>query len=233
MRFFVGTSGYSYKEWKGSFYPEKLPQKEMLAYYAGRFSTVEANNTFYAMPTPALLESWSAQTPPTFRFVLKAPQAITHRKRLKNAEEETDRFLAVAATLGGRLGPLLFQLPPNLKKDLPRLDAFLAHLAKRTPAALEFRHESWLDDETTDCLRRHACALCVADADDLPAVDLADTAGWGYLRLRRESYTDAELRGWIKKIRATGWTEAYVFFRHEDTGTGPKLATRFLELTAE
>lgn len=232
MRFLVGTSGYSYKEWKGGFYPEKLPQKQMLAYYAERFSTVEANNTFYAMPTPALLESWAAQTPATFRFVLKAPQAITHRKRLKNAEEETDRFLAVAATLGDRLGPLLFQLPPNLKKDLPRLDAFLTHLGKRVPVALEFRHESWLDAETTECLRRHSCALCVADADDLPAVDLVDTAGWGYLRLRREGYTEAELAAWIKKIRATGWAEAYVFFRHEDTGTGPRLATQFSELTA-
>jgi uncharacterized protein YecE (DUF72 family) len=230
MQFFVGTSGYSYKEWKGIFYPEKLPQKEMLSYYAGRFSTVEINNTFYAMPNPATLESWAGQTPDSFRFVLKAPQAITHRKRLKNVEGETDFLLRTAAVLTKRQGPLLFQLPPNLKKDVPRLDAFLKLVDGRARAAFEFRHESWLDEEVFDCLRAHSCALCVADADDLPAAEPVTTAGWGYVRLRRVVYTPEALRAWVDKLRSRDWTEAYVFFKHEDAATGPQLANRFLKL---
>lgn len=230
MRFFVGTSGYSFKEWKGSSYPEKLPQKEMLSYYAGRFSAVEINSTFYAMPKAEVLESWAGQTPETFRFVLKAPQTITHRRRLKNVEEETDHLLRTAAVLGGRLGPILFQLPPNLKKDLERLEAFLTHFGKRASAAFEFRHESWFDDEVLGCLRRHACPLCVADADDLPAAELTRTADWGLVRLRREAYSDESLLAWIEKLKSQNWGQAYVFFRHEDTGTGPKLAARFVEL---
>lgn len=230
MKFFVGTSGYSYKEWKGTFYPEKLPAKEMLSYYGQRFSTVEMNNTFYKMPKVSDVENWARQVPDSFRFVLKAPQTITHRKRLRNVEEETDHFCRAAAVLAGRQGPLLFQLPPNLKKDLPRLEAFLHFLSGRAPAVFEFRHESWLDDDVFDCLRASSCALCVADADDLPAADLINTVGWGYVRLRREAYTDKSLGEWIKRIKSQGWDEAYVFFRHEDTGTGPKFAARFLEL---
>jgi len=229
MRFFVGTSGYSYKEWKGSFYPEKLAQKEMLSYYAQRFSTVEINNTFYRMPKAGVLESWAQQVPDGFRFVLKAPQKITHFKRLKDAEEETDYLLRTAAVLEGHRGPLLFQLPPNFKKDLPRLEPFL-NLVGGTPAAFEFRHESWFDDEVFECLRKNSCALCVADIDDSPCADLVNTAGWGYVRLRREDYTDEYLREWIERLRSQGWDEAYVFFKHEDAGIGPKLAARFLEL---
>ncbi len=231
MQFFVGTSGYSYKEWKGNFYPEKLPAKEMLSYYAQRFSTVELNNTFYRMPSVAVVEAWAQQTPASFRFVLKAPQAITHRKRLKNVEEDTDFYLNAASALGDRQGPLLFQLPPNMKKDPPRLEAFLQHLGGRAAAAFEFRHESWLDDEVIGCLRDHSCALCVADGDDLPDTELVSTADWGYFRLRREGYTDEGLTDWINRIRSTKWNEAYVFFRHEDTAAGVKLATRFLELS--
>jgi len=230
MRFFVGTSGYSYKEWKGNFYPEKLPQKEMLSYYAQRFSTVEINNTFYRMPSASVVESWAHQTPDSFRFVLKAPQTITHRKRLKGAEEATDNLLRVAAVLKERQGPLLFQLPPNLKKDLARLEHFLSFIAGKTAAAFEFRHASWLDDEVYDCLRAHSCALCANDMDDAPSPDLVSTADWGYLRLRREGYTDESLGEWIAKLRSHDWNEAYVCFKHEDTGTGPKLAARFLEL---
>jgi uncharacterized protein YecE (DUF72 family) len=231
MQFFVGTSGYSYKEWKGTFYPEKLPQKEMLSYYAQRFSTVEINNTFYRMPRASVLESWLEQVPDVFRFVLKAPQLITHRKRLIDAESATDHFLRTASALKERQGPALFQLPPNLKKDLPRLDGFLRFLSE-TPAAIEFRHESWFDDEVYDCLRANSCALCVADSDDLQ-VELVSTARFGYVRLRREDYADEHLGEWIKRIKSQDWDTAYVFFKHEDEGTGPKFAARFLHLAGQ
>jgi uncharacterized protein YecE (DUF72 family) len=230
MHFFVGTSGHSYKKWKGTFYPTKLPQREMLSYYAQRFSTVEVKNTFYRMPSTSILESWAEQVPGSFRFVLKAPQTITHHKRLKNAEEETDYLLRAASVLKDRKGPVLFQLPPNLKKDLPRLEAFLGCIGDRMSSAFEFRHESWFDDEVFDCLRANSCALCVADMDDSPGIDLISTAGWGYVRLRREGYTDERLIDWIERLRSHDWHKAYVFFKHEDAGTGPKLAARFLEL---
>lgn len=230
MRFFVGTSGYSYKEWKGSFYPEKLPQKEMLSYYAQRFSTVEINNTFYRMPKASVLESWADQVPDAFRFVLKAPQIITHRKRLKGVEQEMDYLLSTASALKRRQGPLLFQLPPNFQKDLPRLEAFLGLIGKGTLAAFEFRHESWFDEEVFTCLRTNSCALCIADMDDARAADLVSTAGWGYVRLRREDYSKEQLGEWIMRLRSQAWDEAHVFFKHEDAGTGPKFAARFLEL---
>lgn len=232
MRFFVGTSGYSYKEWKGAFYPEKLPQKEMLGYYSRKFSTVELNNTFYRMPSVSVVRSWAVQTPESFRFVLKAPQAITHHKRLKDAVAETNLLLRAAAALKDRQGPLLFQFSPNFKKDLPRLEALLKLIGCRASTAFEFRHESWLDDEVFGSLRESSCALCVADTEDAPSGELVSTADWGYVRLRCDGYSDAELAGWIKKLRAQKWRDAYVFFKHEDTGTGPKLATRFLELAA-
>jgi uncharacterized protein YecE (DUF72 family) len=233
MHFFVGTSGYSHKEWKGKFYPEKLPQKEWLAYYAERYSTVEINSSFYALPSKSTVESWIEQTPKTFRFVLKAPQSITHRKRLANAEAETDRFLAVASILKDRNAPLLFQLPPNLKKDVPRLDGLLAFVDRRAKVAFEFRHESWFDTEVFDCLRAHSCALCVADVDDVPPPDLASSADWGYVRLRREDYSDKELEEWIEKLKSQAWDETYVFFKHEETASGPKYASRFLELASQ
>jgi uncharacterized protein YecE (DUF72 family) len=233
MRFIVGTSGYSYKEWKGSFYPEKLPQKEMLSYYSQRFSTVELNNTFYRMPRASDLESWAQQVPESFRFALKAPQIITHRKRLKDVQDETEHLLRTASVMKARRGPFLFQLPPNFKKDLPRLEAFLGLIGGGTLAAFEFRHESWFDDEVFDCLRAHSRALVVADIDDVERADLVRTADWGYIRLRREGYTDERLGEWIERFRSQAWDEAYVFFKHEDTGTAPKLAARFLELAGQ
>ncbi|MBI3467154.1 MAG: DUF72 domain-containing protein [Planctomycetes bacterium] len=233
MRFFVGTSGYSYKEWKGSFYPEKLPQKDMLSYYAQRFSTVEINNTFYRMPKASMLESWAAQVPEEFRFVIKAPQRITHIKRLKDAEQDTDYLLGAISVLKGRLGPVLFQLPPNLKKDMPRLVAFLDLIPEGTQAAWEFRHESWLDEEVFDCLRAKSAALCIADVDEAPTPELVSTARWGYVRLRSESYTDDQLVEWIGKLRSQPWGEAYVFFKHEDAGVGAKLGARFVELAGQ
>jgi uncharacterized protein YecE (DUF72 family) len=230
MQFLVGTSGYSYDAWKGGFYPPGLPQKQMLNHYAQRLSAVEINYTFRTLPSEQVLASWMQQTPAGFRFVLKAPQAITHFKRLKGVEEQADQFIRTALALNGRLGPVLFQLPPNFRKDLSRLESFLNHLGRRVLAAFEFRHESWNDDETVGCLRAHSCALCVADDDEVSATNLVKTADWGYVRLRRQAYTDDELMGWARRLDSHGWREAYVFFKHEDTGTGPELAARFLNL---
>jgi uncharacterized protein YecE (DUF72 family) len=231
MQFFVGTSGYSYKEWKGSFYPEKLPAKEMLSFYAQHFSTVEINNTFYKMPTVSVVESWAQQAPNSFRFVLKAPQAITHFKRLKaECQESLNAFLETASALKKRQGPLLFQLPPNFKKDVERLDGFLKLIPKRTQVGFEFRHESWFDADVYACLKKHSCVLCTADADELPHSDLVSTAKWGMVRLRREKYSKKQLADWVKKIKAQDWSQVYLFFKHEDTGTGPKFASQFLSL---
>jgi uncharacterized protein YecE (DUF72 family) len=229
MRVLAGTSGYSYKEWKGSFYPEDLPGSEMLRYYAARLPAVEINNTFYRMPTAALLSGWSEQVPDGFRFSLKASQRITHRKRLKDAADDVGHFFRVATTLGGLLGPVLFQLPPNLKKDAARLKDFLAELPPASRCAFEFRHASWFDAEVFEALRERGAALCIAEDVDL-ATPLEATAGWGYLRLRRPDYGQASLAAWAERIRAQPWNEAYVFFKHEEGGTGPRLAAELLAL---
>jgi uncharacterized protein YecE (DUF72 family) len=230
MRLFVGTSGYSYKEWKGSFYPDKLPQKEMLRYYAERFSTVEVNNTFYRLPEESVVKSWAEQVPESFLFVLKARQVITHFKRLQGVEKETDDFLRVADVLGEKLGPILFQLPPNFKKDVERLDAFLRFVGGRAKVTFEFRHESWFDAEVFDCLRTHSVSLCIAESQDTPKTELIGTTNWGYLRLREVEYSHDQLSEWACKIAAQNWNEVYLFFKHEDTGTGPQLACQFIEL---
>ena len=228
MRVLCGTSGFSYKEWKGTFYPDDLPAEEMLAHYAARLPTVEINNTFYRMPKPALLEGWATQVPEAFRFVLKASQRITHHKRLKEAGEEVAYFLGVAATLGERLGPALFQLPPNLKKDLPRLEAFLGTIPAGRRAAFEFRHASWFEEDVFEALRSRGAALCIAEDEEL-ATPLVATADWGYLRLRRQDYGAADVAAWAERVRAQQWGEAYVFFKHEDAGAGPKLAAQLQE----
>lgn len=232
MTLFVGTSGYSYKEWKGSFYPEKIPARDMLSYYAGRLSTVEINATFYRMPQTSMLENWKEQVPPEFRFSLKAPQRITHFKRLKETEEETKYFLDTAAVLADQLGVVLFQLPPNLKKDLPRLEEFLRQLPATTPAAFEFRHPTWFDDDVLDLLRRTNRPLVVSDTDDMPTTHIDKTADWGYLRLRRVNYSEENLKEWAARIGNQSWKETFVFFKHEDEGTGPKLAAQFVALTS-
>ncbi len=229
MRVLAGTSGFSYKEWKGSFYPEDLPAEEMLSWYAAQLPAVEINNTFYRMPKPALLEAWAQQVPPQFRFVLKASQRITHHMRLKEAASEVEYFFGVAATLGERLGPALFQLPPNLKKDLPRLEAFLAVLPEGARAAFEFRHASWFEHDVYEALRARGAALCIAEDEEL-ATPLVATAPWGYLRLRRQDYDDAAVAAWAEKLQGQAWSEAYVFFKHEDAGAGPKLAAQLLAL---
>jgi uncharacterized protein YecE (DUF72 family) len=231
MNLHVGTSGYSYKEWKGSFYPEKIPAKDMLHFYSERLSTVEINATFYRMPQKSMLENWKEQVPDTFRFSLKAPQRITHFKRLKETEEDTKYFLETASVLESELGVVLFQLPPNMKKDLPRLEAFVNNLPQQPPAAFEFRHPTWFDDDVLELLRSQNRALVVSDTDDMPAMHIDKTADWGYLRLRRVNYSEENLAEWLERIRAQDWKETFVFFKHEDEGTGPKLAAQFLKLT--
>jgi uncharacterized protein YecE (DUF72 family) len=230
MNLYVGTSGYSYKEWKGSFYPEKIPAKEMLRYYSERLTTVEINATFYRMPQPSIIENWKEQVPPSFRFSLKAPQRITHFKRLKETEEETKYFLETASVLGDKLGVVLFQLPPNLKKDVALLATFLQQLPSTTPAAFEFRHPTWYDDDVLDLLRSQNRPLVVSDTDDMPTTHIDKTADWGYLRLRRVNYSEENLAEWAERIRAQDWKNTFLFFKHEDAGTGPKLAAQFLRL---
>jgi len=230
MTLHVGTSGYSYKEWKGSFYPEKIPAKEMLNYYSQRLSTVEINATFYRMPQQSMLENWKQQVPGSFRFSLKASQRITHFKRLKETDEETKYFLETAAVLGDQLGVVLFQMPPNMKKDLPRLETFLTHLPPETPAAFEFRHPTWFEDDVLELLKSQNRPLVVSDTDDLPASHIDKTADWGYLRLRRVNYSEENLIDWAARIREQNWKETFVFFKHEDEGTGPKLAAQFVQL---
>ncbi len=228
MRLAVGTSGYAYKEWKGTFYPEKLPQDEMLRFYGGQFTTVEINNTFYRMPRANVLLNWASQVPERFTFVLKASQRITHQKRLREVGEELAYFLKTSSVLGPKLGPTLFQLPPNFKKDLPRLTAFLALLPQRWRAAVEFRHASWYDDEVYASLRERGVALCAADTDE-EAGRVVATTDWGYLRMRREQYPESDLDRWAGAVREQPWQEAFVFFKHEDAGAGPALAKAFLE----
>jgi uncharacterized protein YecE (DUF72 family) len=232
VRVLVGTSGYSYVPWKGPFYPEKLPAAKMLAFYAGRFSTVEINNTFYRMPQPALLERWAAETPERFGFALKSPRQITHDKRLMDVEAPLRRFCEVAQVLGEKQGPLLFQLPPFLKKDLPRLESFLATLTEVAPqarAALEFRHASWFEDDVYAALRKGGAALCVNDSEE-GLTPIEPTADWGYLRLRRTDYNDSSLAAWAERLKQQPWSAAHVFFKHEDEALGPRWAAQFGQL---
>jgi uncharacterized protein YecE (DUF72 family) len=229
MTVYVGTSGYSYKSWKGSFYPEDLPDKEMLQYYGERFRSVEINNTFYRMPSEKVLTSWYDQVPGGFAFVLKASRRITHFKRLKDTDEELSYLLRTSSVLQQKLGPTLFQLPPNLKKDLPRLRDFLALLPQGWRAAIEFRNASWFDDDVYETLRSHKVALVLAESDE-DAVPLIATAPWGYLRLRREAYDERQLAEWTERIANQGWSDVFAFFKHEEKGTGPETATQFVQL---
>ena len=232
MNLYVGTSGFSYKEWKGSFYPEDLSEKEMLRFYGEHFRAVEINNTFYRMPRAELLERWAGEVPANFRFVLKAPQRITHMQRLKDAEDSVAYFLKVAGTLKQRLGPLLFQLPPFFHKDARRLSDFFRLLPVNCRAAFEFRHQSWFDSEILELLRAHKAVLCIAEAENDLEIPFESTARWGYLRLRRPDYGDAELKAWVERVRQQRWKDAFVFFKHEEAGKGPAMAKRFLELAA-
>jgi uncharacterized protein YecE (DUF72 family) len=231
MNLWVGTSGYSYKEWKGSFYPAKLPDGEMLRTYASRLPAVEINNTFYRLPKSDVLEGWAGQVSGEFRFVLKASRRITHIKRLREAGDEVSYLYQAALSLGRHMGVVLFQLPPNFQKDIPRLQSFLQRLPAGRGAAFEFRHASWFDDETYETLRSGGCALCQSDTDEEPLEKLVSTAGWGYLRLRKEKYSRPAIAKLTDRVRQQGWQEAYVFFKDEGEGAGPKYALKFLELS--
>jgi uncharacterized protein YecE (DUF72 family) len=229
VKLYPGTSGFSYDGWAGTFYPEDLPAAGRLAFYATKLPAVEINNTFYRMPKPELLAGWAAQVPAGFRFALKASQRITHIKRLKEVDGEVKFLLGAARQLGDKLGPVLYGLPPNLKKDVPRLAAFLALLPSDVKAAFEFRNPTWLDADVLALLKSAGAALCIAD-DEKGATPFEATAPWGYLRLRREDYAEAELAAWAQKVKGAGWDEAYVFFKHEEEGAAPALAARFTEL---
>jgi uncharacterized protein YecE (DUF72 family) len=232
MHLFVGTSGYSYKQWKGHFYPQEISDKEFLKFYGTKLNSVEINNTFYRLPNESVVKHWAEQVPKGFAFSVKASQKITHMKRLKEVGEETEYLIRVARTLGEKLGVLLFQLPPNMKKDIARLETFFKSLSGDVRVAFEFRHESWFDDETFNLLCANNASLCIADVDDDGLqVPFVSTAIWGYLRLRRENYTLAELKKWHKKVNEQNWKNAFVFFKHEDEGIGPKLAMKFLNLS--
>jgi uncharacterized protein YecE (DUF72 family) len=233
MQLFVGTSGYSYKEWKGPFYPKTLPDKEMLPYYSANLPAVEINNTFYRMPAETVLAAWAEQVPSAFRFVLKAPRKITHAKPLRDKAMEVGYLFRTAATLGDKLGAVLFQLPPYLHRDTALLSDFLDLLPSPEKTVFEFRHLSWFDDTVYGLLRRKACALCCSDSENEALGRLTATAGWGYLRLRKPGYSDAELSHWLRKIKSQHWQEVYAFFKHEDAGAGPRLARQFIALAAK
>ncbi|MCC6809769.1 MAG: DUF72 domain-containing protein [Deltaproteobacteria bacterium] len=223
MRAYVGTSGFSYKPWKGAFYPEKIKDAEMLAFYATRLTSVEINNTFYRMPAPAMLETWAQQVPDAFRFVLKTPKQITHIKRLKEVASPFEAFCNRAVAMKDKLGPLLVQTPPNLKIDVERLSEFLALVPKGIRAAFEFRHTSWFVDEVYELLSARDQALCIAESDAL-TVPFVPTATWGYLRLREIEFSEKELEAQAQRVRGAGWQESFVFFKHEDAAKGPAAA---------
>lgn len=230
MPFWIGTSGYNYPEWKGGFYPQKLPANQMLSYYAQRLSTVEINYTYYRMPNAKTLESWNVATPERFKLTLKAPKRITHEARLRNCEDNLRYFIQTAAQLGPKLGALLFQLPPGFKQDVALLDEFLAIIPEGTCAAFEFRHGSWLSEETYARFRERNLALCVADSETM-ATPITVTADYAYFRLRDEGYSSNDIADWARRIRAAtaDCKDVYVYFKHEEAGKGPEFARIFLD----
>jgi uncharacterized protein YecE (DUF72 family) len=234
MKSWVGTSGYNYPEWKGSFYPQKMPAAKMLPYYAERLSTVEINYTFYRIPNEKILAGWNHETPEDFRLTLKAPKRITHIAKLKDCGELLQYFLKTAATLGPKLGAILFQLPPYFRKDLAVLDEFTSQLSQRVCAAFEFRHASWMDAEVFAHLRARNLALCVADSEKF-ATPVEITASYGYFRLRDEGYTPEDLRRWAQVIRAStaACGDVFVYFKHEEAGKGPQFARLLIEAMAD
>ncbi len=224
----AGTSGYSYSEWKGPFYPPAIKPAEMLAHFAQRLPTVEINNTFYRMPKRDVVANWARQVPPEFRFAIKASRRITHFRPLQDAAEPLTFLLATLEPLGERLGCVLFQLPPTFRADHALLAEFLDRLPGTLRCAFEFRHPSWFEPATFDALRAANAALVIADGDQAPADTLEATADWGYLRLRRSAYSDADLGQWRKRIADQAWERAFVYFKHEDEAAGPRMAARFM-----
>jgi uncharacterized protein YecE (DUF72 family) len=222
----AGTSGFD-KPWKGTFYPEDIKKAALLPFYAARLPAVEINSTFYRLPKPEVLEGWYAQTPDTFRFAIKASRRITHIKRLNDVDEPTAYLMASTAHLKHKLGPVLFQLPPNARKNTERLKAFLGTLPSDRRVTFEFRHPSWFEPDALDALRDHGAALCIAD-DEKELVPFEATTDWGYLRLRKGAYTSASLSQWAKRISAQNWGEAYVFFEGDEDGLGPQWAVQLM-----
>jgi uncharacterized protein YecE (DUF72 family) len=229
LKLFTGTSGYSYKEWKGKFYPADIPSAKMLNFYSEHFNTVEINNTFYRMPKIEVLEKWRNEVPEDFKFIIKAPKLITHIKKLE-PDDSTDYFIKTVSSMGDHLGVILFQLPPYAKKDINKLISFTGFLPDGLKAAFEFRNISWFDDEVYDCLRKKNFALCQADTDETPVDGIISTADWGYLRLRKLNYNATELKNWGKAVSSGSWNEAYVIFKHEDEAKGPEYARNFMQL---
>jgi len=226
LKIFAGTSGFD-KPWKGTFYPEDIKKPDRLAYYAARLPTVEINNTFYRLPKPEVLESWFEQTPDSFQFAIKASRRITHIKRLNDVEDATSYLMETTEALKGKLGPILFQLPPNAKKNTERLKTFSADRR----VTFEFRHPTWFEPDALDALRDHGAALCIADTDDDLTVPVEATADWGYLRLRREKYTKKSLQKWIAQIASKRWGETYIYCKGEEAGHGPGWAAQLMELS--
>ena len=221
-KLFAGASGYSFKEWKGVFYPDDIKAEDMLTFYSARLPTVEINNTFYRMPKTSVIENWAAATPEDFRFSIKASQRITHMSRLRaeTAAEPVGYLYKNLAALRAKRGPVLFQLPPNMKKDLARLTGFLSLLPADHNATFEFRNDTWFDDEVYATLKNAGAALCLSEREDSAPPPLVETAPWGYVRLRLETYTDADLKEWARTLRASSWREIYVYFMHEATAPG-------------
>ena len=229
MKQWIGTSGFQYAEWKGNFYPEDLPAAKMLPFYAERFSTTEINYTFHRIPSSKTIDNWKTLTPENFRFALKAPQKITHWSKLRDCADTLDYFCKVISGLGERLGPVLFQLPPNFKKDTDVLTSFLREFPS-LKAAFEFRHESWFDDEIFGILKSRNVALCIADTENL-ATPKVSTGDYGYLRLRREDYRKIDIEQWVDFVRTQdGWNDVFIYFKHEEAGIGPKLARQMIEM---
>jgi len=231
MNLWVGTSGFQYAEWKGTFYPEDLAAAKMLPFYAERFRTTEINYTFRRIPSPKTIENWCKLTPEKFKFALKAPQKITHFAKLQGCDDTLTYFYKVVSALGSRLGPVLFQLPPFLKKDASLLSDFVRCFPQEMRAAFEFRHSSWFDDEVFDVLKSNNAALCIAESDKLSA-PLVSTSSFGYLRLRREDYQAGDVQRWADVIKGKegNWSDAFVYFKHEESGMGPKLAGQLLDI---
>lgn len=232
MQTWIGTSGFQYPEWKGIFYPEKMPARQMLPYYAERLTSTESNYSFRTIPSRKTIDAWHAATPAEFRFSFKALQQITHFARLKNCGEKVRALFESISGMGPKLGAVLFQLPPQFQRDTALLSAFLDEMPRGLRAAFEFRHESWFAEEVFACLHEHGAALCLAEDEKL-ATPLVATAGFGYLRLRRTDYTPADLQRWARFVRQQDdWQEAFVYFRHEETGVGPRFAQTFQKLIA-
>jgi uncharacterized protein YecE (DUF72 family) len=228
-KIFAGTSGFD-KPWKGTFYPEDIKKPDMLAFYSARLPSVEINNTFYRLPKPEVLESWFEQTPDTFQFSIKASRRITHIKRLNDVEEATAYLMETTETLKQKLGPILFQLPPNAKKNTERLKTFLGTLPADRRVTFEFRHPTWFEPDALDALRDHGAALCIADTDDDLTVPVEATTDWGYLRLRKEAYSDSDLKKWVAQIESQPWGDTYVYCKGEEAGHGPRWAGQLMAL---